>query len=88
MFTGVVQITDCRVKSGFGEHGREGFVLGNMELEGSLTELYFGEWRGRLPADKQSAVNIAIEFNERQEIPDEVAHEDRGYIGTCSLWNF
>lgn len=89
-FTAAVKIIRFDLCGGVSGEGRF-FTRGEMELDGSLTELHYGDFKGALPPGTKSKVFIRIEFIDFYEVPlrilgplPEESEEEpaRPYLGT------
>ena len=82
-FTAVVEVTGIRVSGGFGDGGQV-FNEAKMELNGKLSDLHYGDFRGPIAKHITAGVNIVIDFMEGQERLD-LEDTDKAYIGDIRL---
>jgi hypothetical protein len=83
-FTAIVEITRARVSGGFGDGGQV-FNHAQMELEGKLSELFYGDFRGHIADHITASVDLVIDFTETQERSQELEDTDQAYIGHIRL---
>ena len=82
-FTAVVEVTEIRVSGGFGDGGQV-FNEARMKLNGKLSDLHYGDFRGPIAKHITAWVNIVIHFMESQERLD-LEDTDKAYIGDIRL---